>query len=454
MTTEPPTDAATETSVGTTSETAIETDRAVDASDHDGTPRLTGESGPIRPTGWQRLDPRRYGWWDIFVYAVPVYIVSRLCVLAGAAVVAAEIRVDTNIADDIGLETPDPHGAARGNAIRPIVDVLTSWDGKWYMEIVRNGYPREIPPNVTYHVDEARAAFFPLYPMIARWFDVVLPGGDVAAALAVNIVLGIVAITLIGVLARRLYGPAVGRMSVMLAALFPGSFVLSFAYSEALMLVLAAACLLMLVDREWVAAGLFAALATATRPNSVALIVACAVAAFLAIRERREYRSLIAVALAPLGFITFQLWLGRHAGEMGAWFRVQREAWGEGASFGWTAIENTFDAITNPLTSPTDTITAICFAATILLVYLAWRVRLHWVPFAYSMAVVALMLAPATVTARPRFMYAAFPLLIAAAKWYEPHRTRDELIWPLTIGACGAGLAALTGLYGVFGAIP
>ena len=449
MTTDPTADPTADPS--STSEPGDET---VPESHAERGPVLTGEPASGRPTGWQRLDPRRYGWWDIFVYAVPVYIVSRLCVLAGAAVVAAEIRVDTNIADDIGLETADPHGAARGNAVGPIVDVLTSWDGKWYMEIVRNGYPRDIPPNVTYHVDEARAAFFPLYPVLARWADVVLPGGDVAAALAVNIVLGMIAITLIGVLARRLYGPAVGRMSVMLAALFPGSFVLSFAYSEALMIVLAAACLLMLVDREWVAAGLFAALATATRPNSVALIVACAVAAFLAIRERREYRSLIAVALAPLGFITFQLWLGQHTGEVGAWFRVQREAWGEGASFGWTAVKNTVDAITNPLTSPTDTITAICFAATILLVYLAWKIRLHWVPFAYSLAVVALMLAPATVTARPRFMFAAFPLLIAAAKWYEPHRTRDELIWPLTIGACGAGLAALTGLYGVFGAIP
>ena len=437
-----------------TTESTAEKSPTGEVGAHESVATPTSASGAVRPTGRQRLDPRRYSWWDIFVYALPVYIVSRLCVLAGAAVVAAEIRVDTNIADDLGREVADPHGTARGSAVRPIVDVLTSWDGRWYMEIVRNGYPRSIPPNVTYHVDEARAAFFPLYPTIARWFDVVFPGGDVAAALAVNIVLGLVAITLIGVLARRLYGPAVGRMSVMLAALFPGSFVLSFAYSEALMLVLAAACLLMLVDREWVAAGLFAALATATRPNSVALIVACAVAAFLAIRERREYRSLIAVALAPLGFITFQLWLGRHTGEMGAWFRVQREAWGEGASFGWTAIKNTVDAFANPLTSPTDTITALSFAATIVLVYLAWRIRLHWVPLAYSIAVVALMLAPATVTARPRFMYAAFPLLIAAAKWYEPHRTRDELIWPLTIGACGAGLASLTGLYGVFGAIP
>jgi hypothetical protein len=64
------------------------------------------------------------------------------------------------------------------------------------------------------------------------------------------------------------------------------------------------------------------------------------------------------------------------------------------------------------------------------------------------------MLVPATVTARPRFLFTAFPLLIGAAKWYELRRERDELLLPCTLAACGAGLAALTGLYGVFGAIP
>jgi hypothetical protein len=64
------------------------------------------------------------------------------------------------------------------------------------------------------------------------------------------------------------------------------------------------------------------------------------------------------------------------------------------------------------------------------------------------------MLVPATVTARPRFLFTAFPLLIGAAWWFEQRRRTDETVWPMTMAACGAGLAALTGLYGVFGAIP
>lgn len=409
----------------------------------------------------------------MLVAVFPAYVVSRLCVLVGAAVVASELRVDNNLAVTTG-SSPDPHSSTNaGSAVRPILDVLTSWDGKWYMDIVRSGYPRHVPDNVTYHINEARAAFFPLFPLLGRAADMVLPFGDVVAVLILNHVLGLIAVVLIGVLAERMFGARVGRTAAVLAAVFPGSFVFSFAYSEALMIALAAATLLMLHEREWVAAGVLAALTTAARPNGVAIVVACAVAAALAIRERKEWRALIAPALAPLGFLAFQLYVGVHADEPAVWFRVQREAWGEGVSFGWTAVKNTAEAIIHPATSPTDTITAISVAATVLLVWLAWRARLSWPIYAYSWTVLALMLTPATVTARPRFLFTAFPLLIGAAKWYVErrelhaaehdaagtdtgirHDAGDDQIWSLTMVACGAGLAVLTALYGVFGAIP
>lgn len=394
--------------------------------------------------------------WMLLIAALPAFILSRLCVLVGAAVVAAELKVDANIALQTGT-TEDPHGVgAVGSAIDPVLNVLTSWDGRWYMDVVRHGYPKSIPADVTYFQDEARAAFFPLFPILGRWFDRIIPFGDTFAVLLLNLILGLVATVLIALLAQRIYGDRVAKTTAVLVALFPGSFVLSFAYSEALMIVLAAATLLMLHDREWTAAGVFAAFCTASRPNGLAIVVACLVAAWFVDPEDRDSRRFSAVLLAPLGFITFQLWLGAHTGEMGAWFRVQREAWGEGASFGWTALKNTFEAFAAPMTSPTDTITAVTVAATIALVYFGWKAKLPWPLMTYSWAILALMLTPATVTARPRFLFTAFPLLIGAAWWFEERRKRnpDDMWFPLTLGACGAGLTALTGLYGVFGAIP
>lgn len=369
------------------------------------------------------------------------FVISRICVFGGAAVVAAQKVVTIN----------DAKGVRPANASKLLMNVFAGWDGVWYLRIVRYGYPHHIPDRLTFHQLPARAAFFPLYPTIVRVVDKVLPGHDAVAGVTLNFVLSLIAVALIGLLAFRLWGARVAERSMLLTAFFPGAFVLSFVYAEALLLVLAAACLLLLQRERWLAAGLVAALGTATRPNGLGLVAACAVAAFFAIRDDRQWRSLIAPLLAPLGFVGFQLFLWHQTGERGAWFRVQRVAWNEGASFGGSAIAATFDFVRHPLSSPSDALTAISMATTIVLIVAAWKSRLSWAPAAYSLVVVALMVLPSTVTARPRFLYTAFPLLIAYAKWRDDD---DADRWAFTYTLCGAGLAILTAMYGVRGAIP
>jgi hypothetical protein len=287
--------------------------------------------------------------------------------------------------------------------------------------------------------------------MLVRFVDRLLPGGSAFAAVFINFILGALVVYLAGLLARDLFGCPVAERTMVLVSLFPGSFVLSFAYAEALLLVAVAACLWFLVKRQWLLAGVLAALASATRPNGVALVAACAVASCLAIRERREWKSLVAPLLAPVGFVGFQLWLGAHTGERGVWFRVQTEAWDEGTSFGLTAISNTIKAFSNPLTSPTKTITAASLVAMVLLLWFLRKQPLPAVYNTYIAVILLLMVLPKTVTARPRFLFTAFPLLIAAAVWFERDK-RDW--WPYVVGACTAGLVGLTTLYGVRGAIP
>ena len=368
------------------------------------------------------------------------YLVSRLCVIAGAAIVAAQDVAESN---RLGLERPK-------NAIGLILQVLTSWDGAWYYRIIRSGYPTSIPDDVTYNMPEARAAFFPVYPLVVNAADFVLPGGDVFAGVFVNFVLGAAAVWLVGLIARNLFGERVGYRSMLLVAFFPGSVALSLTYSEATLIVLAAACLLMLLHERWLLAGLLAAVGTATRPNGLALVAACAVAAFLAIKHHHQWRALLAPALAPIGFIAFQVYLYARTDEW-AWFRVQTEAWDEGTSFGFTAVKNTFEAFIRPLASPTDIITAISVLVTIVLIVAMVKRRLPWPLVAFVVVVLALMVLPSTVTARPRFLFTAFPLLISLAAWWPEDREEE---WGLLIALSTAGLVCLTGLYGVLGAIP
>ena len=68
----------------------------------------------------------------------------------------------------------------------------------------------------------------------------------------------------LGIIARQLFGDRAAELTMVVLAIFPGSFVLSFAYTEALLMVLAGACLWFLLQRQWWLAGLFAALGTAT----------------------------------------------------------------------------------------------------------------------------------------------------------------------------------------------
>lgn len=368
------------------------------------------------------------------------YLLSRVLVVVGAGIAVAAQAVWSR------WNGEEPIGGATA-----LVQVLDSWDGHWYLDVVRDGYPHSIMENVTYFVPDARAAFFPLYPMIVRALDWLVPGGPVSVSLLVNFFLGAAFVALLGATARELFDIETARKAMIIGAFFPGSFVLSWAYSEAVLLTIATVCLMALHRRLWLLAGILAAVGTAARPNGVALVAACGVAALVAIAHDRDWRSLVAPMLAPLGFVGFMMFLRHHTDEEWAWFRVQREAWKEGTSFGATAVQRTIEFFVNPFSSPTSALTAASVVAMILALWAARRHKLPLHYMAYSLTVLLLMLAPATVTARPRFLFTAFPLIIPVARAL---RDDDEKWWPVVVIVLAVGLVAVNGIYGVRAAIP
>ena len=368
------------------------------------------------------------------------YILSRLFAVMGAAIAVAAQAVWSRLNDEEPI-----------NGLTGLVQVFDSWDGHWYLDVVREGYPHHIMPNVTYFVSDARAAFFPLYPRLVHYLDNIIPGGPVTVALVVNVLLGAAFIYLIGVIAKNLFDVKTSEKAMIIAALFPGSFVLNWAYSEALLLTLACMCFIALSKKMWLWAGIFAALGTACRPNGIALVAACAVASLIAIKQDREWKSLIAPLLSPIGFVGFMAFLMHHTDENFAWFRVQSQAWKEGTSFGATAVSRTFDFILNPTGSPTSVLTAASMFAMILALIALWKFRMPAMYTAYTAVVLALMLIPATVTARPRFLFTAFPLIFPVARAL---RDDDDKWWPIVLLIFATGLVTVTGMYGVRAAIP
>lgn len=387
----------------------------------------------------------RRAWHRALVVGIGAFTISRLIVLFGAYTRAAQVVTDRQ---------------SRGNqfpqSTRPMIEaIFTQWDGKWYRMIAEHGYPSELPDRITYITGNgATVAFFPVYPYLARWFDFIAPGGIVQALLGVNGVLSIAAVVLVGLLTRDLYGTATAQRSMVLFALFPGSVVLSWSYAEAALIVCAAACLLFLQREQWVLAGVAAAIGTATRPNGVAIIAACAVASAIAIYKRRQWRSLMSVVLAPVGVVAYHAYLRVHTGEWGAWNRAQREAWNEGWSWGATAIRFTWRFLENPLGTAygaTYLHTAIALALFAFGLFCSIRVRLPWPMLAYVAVIAVLMIGPDTVSARPRFVFTAFPLMLGIAAWW-PLRPREA--WDGLVVVSAGSLAAAAMFYGSFAAIP
>jgi hypothetical protein len=204
------------------------------------------------------------------------------------------------------------------------------------------------------------------------------------------------------------------------------------------MIALAAGCLLALRDRRWWLAGVSAALATATRPNAVGLVAACALASVAAIHARREWRSLVAPLLAPIGILGFLGYLGRHTGESGVWFRVQREGWHQQFDFG----VNTAKTVWNFIIDPSDLhqivvmmllgFTLACTAA-----FLSMRRGWGWPVTVYTLSVVGLAVASTIDIVRPRAILSAFPLFIGLGA------TTSRRGYAVLCGLFAAGLVLL-----------
>jgi hypothetical protein len=388
---------------------------------------LTGRSSSAvvaaKRTPGQRV---RAALWAVRV-PVGVYLASRLLVLLAAA---AGGFIATTSGRPV-LTGPWPVLTGTGRAT---VDALLRWDSAWYVEVATRGYSAD--PNGP---AGAPNAFFPLFPALVRWCAALtgLPPGP--AGLVVAFGTGLAATVLVWLLARQVAGTQTADRTAALFAFFPGAFVFSMVYSEGLLVALAAATLLALGDRRWLLAGVLAAATTATRPNGAAIGVACAWAAWVALRERREWRALVAPALAPAGILAFFAFLAVRTGDPLAWFTAQREAWSEKIDL--TAQVRRIGLVIDVPTNPEGSLNTLLPVLGGVVIVVALVLLLRWRPsgpvVAYTLTASAIVLVSASIGARPRMLLAAFPLVMALA-----HSVRGSAFAALLAGSAG-GLATL-----------
>jgi hypothetical protein len=234
------------------------------------------------------------------------FVVSRLLVVVAAVI--AEHFIIRNAALTSGDDGP-------------ILRSLTSWDGWYYLGIVRDGYVAS-PVSGAYQ----NIAFLPLFPALVWVLSLPWPA---FAGLVAVIVANVASLVSLGLLSR-LGEPFLGRrrasIAAALMAIYPFAWAYAMAYTESLFLLCSVAAFLAAERGRRPLAGLLLALACLCRFQGVVLVLPLAI---LMLRQDgwKIRLSLGFLLTGPAAAAGFMAYIGVIAGSPTAYLDAQ-QAWG------------------------------------------------------------------------------------------------------------------------------
>jgi len=388
---------------------------------------------------------------EAFRVAVRIGVSSRFAVLLVAIFAALSFG-------------PASGGLARENADKfdepalthaladPLLAPLARWDSAWYLRIADSGYGDTA----------ARAAFFPLYPLLIRGVATVFGGSNGAllvAAYLVSLAAFLGALTLLHRLTELELGRRLARPTLLLLAVFPAAVYFGAPYSESLFLLLAVGAFYAARTGHWAWAGACAGLASATRSAGLLLLLPLALIWW----DARPHRARDAawLALAPAGIAAYAAWLGIAEGDAFRFLDVQ-DAWSReltiplaGAWDGLVAAVDGVRQLASGSRSPVyfeqaagdpfriAAINVMLFATLVFAVVACIGV-LRRLPRAYGAWVAASLVLPLTfpvtpqpLMSLPRFVAVLFPVFMWLAIVSDERRSTDVVV---AVSALGLGL--------------
>lgn len=293
----------------------------------------------------------------------------------------------------------------------------------------------------------ANWAFFPLYPLLVGTLQAVTGLGWNMAGFVVSNTLGLLA----AAAARPLIRGSERAYWLFVIGLLLGPFSLLFSlpYSESLFILLTILALRALQRSDYLVAGLWGALMSATRVTGLLIGVAILVQAIqdslrtgiapaaLPARLLGDRRLLLAGLLVPLGLIAFMLHLKFAIGDGLAFSRVQI-AWGRNIG---NPLTNWLDVMTSswPFTGHFGLFSTHAWFAGfgfVLAAVLAATGR--WAAAAFCVAALLLSLS-AGLTSLTRFFAGLAPLCFPLAEWIGRSRWATWITAPLAV-ALGVGV--------------
>ena len=241
---------------------------------------------------------------------VAVFLASRLIVLLAALV------AETLIVRNPSLTSGD---------YAPILRSLTSWDGMFYLGIVRDGY-HAAPVANTY----SNVAFLPLYPGVVRLLAVPWPAYAGLVAVIVSNVAFLVGLGLFVSLGQAVVGRRRARLAAVYMTIFPFAAVFSMSYTESLFFALVVGAFLAAERDRRLLAGILFGLACLCRLQGVVLVLPLAIV-FLRRDGWRPKLSLGWLAIGPAAAGSFLLYVASITGSSSGYLDAQ-------AGFGRTGL--------------------------------------------------------------------------------------------------------------------
>ncbi|HEV8673406.1 MAG TPA: mannosyltransferase family protein [Methylomirabilota bacterium] len=195
------------------------------------------------------------------------------------------------------------------------------WDAWWYLNVVERGY--WFDPE-----GKSNVAFFPLFPLAIKGLTALI-GNQVVAGLLVANAAAVAAVVALWYWVREQAGPVAAERAALWLLVFPFSFFFHTIYAEGLFFLLVTLGFIGAGRRQWLRAGVWGALAAATRPMGVLLFPAF-VAGLL--RDWRGGRApkradVVGVLLVPLGFGLYAGYLGIAFGNPLAFWDAHAAGW-------------------------------------------------------------------------------------------------------------------------------
>ena len=388
-------------------------------------------------TALNELEVTKSSLWRAGLPAVCLgWVWARLCIASGF--LTAHLLVDR-------LETP------RGS--EQIQQGLFTWDGAFYRGLAQQWYTRPLG-GAANALSGEEARFFPVYPALAKALGPLFGGRTDWALIAISNIAAFLGAWVLWKLATEvlqgqdqeeaapILGRSVGDRSAVLIAIFPAAFVLAFAYSEGLALLVVAGTLLALHRRNFVLAGLLALLAAAIRPVGGLLLVPIAIELLRAHPRPRWWNWIIGLGGPFLGLGLALIWIEQSTGELLLPLRLQRQIRGGFQDPVTRVLEPVGELIRGNFRDVYNLGFMIVFLLLFIFMVLGARssgpkLPISWI--AYSGVSLLFMLSSQVTDSLGRYGLLVVPFIVALALWAD-RRWRK-----LAVGiACSAGLIWLT----------